>query len=277
VNGAGVSSAQITVLVVDDERLARDRLRVLLSGEPDMLLVGECANGLEALAAATKVKPELMFLDVQMPDLDGLGVIAALPVDETPEIIFVTAHNAYMERAFEIHAVDYLRKPYTNERFFSALSQARRRVHARRSEVSGSAENAPGTVSPGSRYSPVLAAFEGIHPDPRLAVQDVKTGTWHIVRKDEIEWIQADGSARVRVQVGSDSYIWKKTLTELEHALDPRTFLRIHRSYIVNAARIRQVKPIQKGEFAVILDAGTVIDTGRTYRQAIERFLSERT
>ena len=275
-NGAGTSSAQITVLIVDDERLARDRLRVLLSGEPDMQLVGECGNGLEALDAATAMRPELMFLDVQMPDLDGLGVIAALAADETPEIIFVTAHNAYMEKAFEIHAVDYLRKPYTNDRFFSALSQARRRVHARRGEANASAEDARSIASPGSRYSPVLSALQGLHPDPRVALQDVKTGTWHIVRKDEIEWIQADGSSRVRVQVGSESYIWKKTLTELEHALDPHTFLRIHRSYIVNAARIRQVKPIQKGEFAVILDAGTVLDTGRTYRQAIERFLSER-
>lgn len=276
-NGAVVPSAQITVLVVDDEQLARDRLRILLSGEPDMQVVGECANGLEALAAVTSLKPELMFLDVQMPDLDGLGVIAALPEDETPEIVFATAHNAYMERAFEIHAVDYLRKPYTNERFFSALAHARSRVHARRAQGNGTAQSERAVSSTRSRYSPVLAEVQGVHPDSRVAVQDVKTGTWHIVKKEEIEWIQADGAARVRVRVGTESYVWKRTLTDLEHTLDPRSFLRIHRSYIVNAARIRHVKPIQKGEFAVILDAGTVLDTGRTYREVIERFLRERT
>lgn len=273
-NGASGSSAQITVLVVDDERLARDRLRVLLTGEPDMQLVAECANGLEALAGITSLKPELMFLDVQMPDLDGLGVIAALTTEETPEIVFVTAHNAYMEQAFEIHAVDYLRKPYTNDRFFSALSQARRRVQARRGEVTVGTRP---SESSGARYAPVVAAMQSTSADSRVAVQDATTSTWHIVTKDEIEWIQADGSARVRVHVGAESYIWKKTLTELENALDPRTFLRIHRSYIVNATRIRHVKPIQKGEFAIILDAGTVLDTGRTFRETIERFLMERT
>ena len=112
-NGAETAAAPITVLIVDDEQLARERLCVLLSGEPDTQVLGQCTNGLEALAAIGSFKPELMFLDVQMPDLDGLGVIAALATDETPEIIFVTAHNSYMERAFEIHAVDYLRKPYT--------------------------------------------------------------------------------------------------------------------------------------------------------------------
>lgn len=268
-------AAPITVLVVDDERLARQRVRALLCAEPDVEIVSECSNGLEALAAITKLNPDLVFLDVQMPDLDGLGVLAALGADETPEIIFVTAHSAYMERAFEVHAVDYLRKPYQNARFTSALTHARRRVHARRAEQNPSAR-ARAAPSPNPRYGPVLAALHDGNIDQRIALQDGRTGTWHIVRRDEIDWIGADGSARVIAHIGKEAYLWRKTLSELEHVLDPRAFLRVHRSYIVNTGHIRQIKPLLKGEFAIILTEGTVLDTGRTYRDAVESFLRER-
>lgn len=265
----------ITVLIADDERLARDRLRVLLTGEPDLQLVGECNNGLEALAAITELRPELVFLDIQMPDLDGLGVIAALGKDETPEIVFVTAHSVYMETAFEMHAVDYLRKPYLNTRFSSALAHARKRIYARRAELVSSSVT-PAVSSPSSRLGPVLASLREVTTDPRVALQDGRTGTWHIVSREEIDWIGADGSARVLVHIGKESYLWRKTLSELEHTLDPRAFLRVHRSYIVNTGHIRQVKPLLKGEFAIVLTDGTVLDTGRTYREAVETFLRER-
>ena len=266
----------ITVLIADDERLARDRLRILLTGEPDMQLVGECRNGLEALAAITELRPELVFLDIRMPDLDGLGVIAALGMDEIPEIVFVTAHSVYMETAFEMHAVDYLRKPYLNTRFTSALAHARRRIYARRAELSASAGPTHTAAPPSSRYGPVLASLRDVNTDPRVALQDGRTGTWHIVSREEIDWIGADGSARVLVHIGMESYLWRKTLSDLEHTLDPRVFLRVHRSYIVNTGRIRQVKPLLKGEFAIVLTDGTMLDTGRTYREAVEAFLRER-
>lgn len=274
-DGVGNSTAPITVLVVDDERLARERLRVLLEGEPDLQMIGECEDGIEALSAITAARPELMFLDVQMPELDGFGVLGALRDEETPEIIFVTAHDVYMERAFEVHAVDYLRKPYTNARFASALEHARRRVHARRMERR---QQDPGVEAPSgaSRYTPVLSSLPPDRRARRLAVQDTATGTWHIIDSDDIDWIQADGPARVRVRAGLESYQWRKTLLELEHTLDPRGFIRVHRSYIVNADRIRHVKPIQKGEFMLTLADGTVLDTGRTYRAVIERFLGTR-
>lgn len=268
-------TAPITVLIADDERLARERLRVLLEGEPDVRIVGECSNGLEALAAITALGPELVFLDVQMPDLDGIGVVAALGLDETPEIIFVTAHSAYMERAFELHAIDYLRKPYPNSRFSSALAHARRRIRARRAE--SAAGSAPAPVARASRFGPMLAALHEAHTDTRIALQDGRTGTWHIVSRDEIDWIGTDGSSRVLVHVGKESYLWRKTLAEIEHTLDPGVFLRVHRSYIVNTAHIRQVKPLLKGEFAIVLTDGTMLDTGRTYRESVERFLSRRT
>ncbi len=259
--------APITVLIVDDEPLARQKMRGLLRGERDVEVVGECGTGLEALGFVGESRPDLMFLDVQMPDLDGLGVITALSADDMPEVIFVTAHNAYMEQAFELHAIDYLRKPYSSERFQSALAHARRRIVAHRAEAGHP------HVSTAAQLGTVLADLHDVDRDPRIALQDGRTGTWHIVSRDEIDWIGADGSAGVRVHIGKESYVLRKTLVELEHALDPRTFLRVHRSYIVNTNRIRQIKPLLKGEFAIILMDGTVLDSGRTYREPIERFL----
>jgi two-component system LytT family response regulator len=271
-----MSTVPITVLIVDDEQLARQRLRTLLRAEADVEIVGECANGLDALAAITKSRPDLVFLDVHMPDLDGLGVINALGADETPEIIFVTAHSAYMERAFELHAVDYLRKPYQDARFSSALNHARRRVHARRAELIAALESARAAPPPMERYGRMLAALHDVNSDSRIALQDGRTGTWNIVSRDEIDWIGADGSARVLLHIGKESYLWRKTLSELERMLDPNEFLRVHRSVIVNIRHIRQVKPLLKGEFAIVLTDGTVLDTGRTYRATVESFLRER-
>ena len=269
--------APITVLVVDDERLGRQKLRTLLRREPDIEVIGECSNGLEALAAITRLNPELVFLDVQMPDLDGLGVISALSADEIPEIIFVTAHSTYMERAFELHAIDYLRKPYPSSRLDSALAHARRTIHAKRAELATASGRTFAPALSTTRYGPVLAALHDSNPDPRIALQDGRSGTWNIVDRDEIDWIEADGSARVLVHVGREKYLWRKTLSDIKHVLDPGVFLRIHRSFIVNTGHIRQVKPLLKGEFAIVLTDGTILDTGRTYREAIEGFIRERT
>jgi two-component system LytT family response regulator len=269
-----MTSAPITALIADDENLARQRLRTLLVREADIEVVGECETGVEVLAEIGRARPELVFLDVQMPDLDGLGVISALGEEETPEIVFVTAHNAYMERAFEVHAVDYLRKPYTDARFASALAHARRRVHARRSEARGLIRATEERTA--SRFSPMLADLRENHPDHRLALRDERSGTWQIIEKEQIDYIAASGSSGVEVHVGADSYHWRRTLTELERTLDPDSFLRIHRSYIVNGARIRRVKPLQKGEYAVFLHGDTLVDSSRTYRHVIERFLEQR-
>src|SRR6185437_5123631 len=271
-----MSDVPITVLVVDDERLARQRVRGLLRKEADIEIAGEFANGLEALAAITELRPDLIFLDVQMPDLDGPGVVTALGAEDIPEIVFVTAHSSYMERAFEMHAIDYLRKPYQDARFASALAHARRRIHALRAESAARADAPIGEDAPGRRFAPMVAALNAESADPRIALQDGRSGTWLIVNRDEIEWINADGSAGVLVHIGKQSYLWRKTLSELQQNLDPRVFLRIHRSYIVNAERIRQVKPLLKGEFAIVLSDGTILDTGRTYRAVIEAFLRER-
>ena len=200
------------------------------------------------------MRPELVFLDVQMPDVGGLGVIAALGEDETPEIIFVTAHDAYMEQAFEVNAVDYLRKPYTNARFASALARARWLVHARRSHQESGGGSPEEPTPQRSRYLPILATVQAYRFDTRIALRDSSTGVWHLVDQYDIDWIEGDGSARVRAHIGAETYVRRKTLSELEHTLDPRAFLRIHRSFIVNTSRIKHVKPLQRAEYTVFLD-----------------------
>lgn len=269
-----MTAACITALIADDESFARERLHALLAREPDIELVADCETGVGVLVEIGRSHPDLVFLDVQMPDLDGLGVIAALSDDELPEIVFVTAHNAYMERAFEVHAVDYLRKPYTDARFASALIHARRRVHARREE--GVRKASDSEERGASRFSPMLAELRGDHSDQRLALRDERSGAWQIIDKEQIDYIAANGSAGVDVHAGAESYHWRRTLTDLERTLDPDSFLRIHRSFIVNGARIRRVKPLQKGEYAVFLQGDAVLDSGRTYRHVIERFLEQR-
>jgi two-component system LytT family response regulator len=257
----------IRVLIVDDEPLARQRLTVLLGGEPDVELLGDCANGLEALHAIAVMRPDLVFLDVQIPELDGLGVVEALGEGACPDIVFVTAHSEYMERAFEVHALDYLRKPYTNARFQSALAHARRRVREARGP-NGASEPAA------ARITPLLAAVAAVPLGSRIAVQDRRTSTWHIIRREDIDWIEAaDGSGQVCVHFGREVSLWRRTLTDLERELAPHGFLRVHRCHLVNGAHIRRVKALQKGEYALILSDGTVLDTGRRYQGVIETFL----
>lgn len=259
----------LDVLVVDDEPLSRSRLVTLLAGEPDVRVVGECANGLEALAAISERRPDLVFLDVAMPELDGMGVVDALGDDQCPEIVFVTAHGDYMERAFELHAVDYLRKPYTNARFASAMAHARKRVDARRRDSASA--NRVAAVTP---YASVAAAVRRAESeDVRLAVRDRQAATWHIIRRSEIDWIETDGPSQVCAHVGDRSYAWRQTLNALAQSLAPFGFMRVHRSFIVNSARIRAVKSLTKGEFGLVLADGTILDTGRTYRDTVERFL----
>lgn len=263
----------IRALIVDDERLARQKIRGLLRPLSDVEVVGECANGIDALKTAVDTHPDLLFLDMQMPDLDGVGVLAALPPDDAPEIIFVTAHNAYMERAFEVHAIDYLRKPYSNERFYAAVAHARRRIQEHRASLTPKRSGQLAELSSGS--GAILAGLRS-RDDPRIALQDAKTAAWHILNRDDIEWIGAVVSGGVCAHVGQESYVLRRTLVELEGILDRGTFLRIHRSCIVNTTHIRQIKPLLKGEFAVLLSSGTILDSGRTYRRAIEEFLRTR-
>lgn len=257
------SRSPVRTLVVDDERLSCERIRALLRRSGQAELVGECANGIEALQTIQATDPDLVFLDVEMPELSGLAVVEALAPERCPQVVFVTAYDKYLQRAFELHALDYLRKPFTDQRFFDALRHACRRVEER--------------LGHRQTHENVLALLSELNQRSaqgrdRLVVQAKDRGVLHVVRAREIDWIEANDGG-VLVHSGESVYPSRHTLTDVETRLDPTIFLRIHRSLIVNRHRISAVKPLWKGEYLVTLSTGKSLGTGRTYRAAIESFL----
>lgn len=255
--------APVRTLIVDDERLSRERVRALLERKDDVEIVGECANGLEALHAIEADDPDLVFLDVEMPELSGLAVLEAIEPERCPQVVFVTAHDKYLQRAFEVHALDYLRKPFTDERFYDALRHACKRVEER----NGHSNTHDAVLS-------LLAELRDRSTEirDRLVVQEKEQGIFHVVRSRDIDWIEAKQGG-VLIHVGKQAYPVRQTLGDVEARLEPSMFLRIHRSVIVNRTRILTVKPLWKGEYLVTLASGKSLGTGRTYRAAVEQFL----
>lgn len=255
---------RVRVLIADDEPLSRDRVRSLLERTDHVELMGECGNGLEAIRAINAAAPDLVFLDVEMPEVNGLAVVEALDPERCPHVVFITAHDKYLQRAFEVHALDYLRKPFTDDRFYHALQHACRRVEERR----GYAET----------HRSVLSLLAQLRPraEPgrdHLVIREKEGGAYQVVRADQIDWIEAK-NGMVVVHAGRETYTSRQTLAEVEQQLDPAGFLRIHRSYIVNRTRIRSVEPLWKGEYLVKLVSGKTLGTGRTYRATVEAFLN---
>jgi two-component system, LytTR family, response regulator len=261
--GESRAKPPIRALVVDDEQLSRERVRSLLERADQVEVVGECANGIEALRAIQDRKPDLLFLDVEMPELSGLALLEALGPEECPQVVFVTAHDKYLQQAFEVHALDYLRKPFTDRRFYDALQHACGRVEERL----GHRNVQHGLLG-------LMAELRGRAGQglDRLVIQSKDTGIFHVVRTADIDWVEAkDGG--VLVHAGHDIYASRHSLTYLQERLDANAFLRIHRSFIVNRLRIRTVKPLWKGEYLVTLTSGKSLGTGRTFRATIESFL----
>jgi two-component system LytT family response regulator len=249
--------AKMRTLVVDDEPLARERLRSLLQSEPDVEFLGECANGREAVEAIKNLKPDLLFLDVQMPVLDGLGVVEEIGAEQMPAVVFVTAYDRYALRAFEIHALDYLLKPFDRERFQQALRRARERVQQTRSaDVS---ERLVALLEDGGRGGP--------KPAERLVIKT--GGRVFFVKTEDVDWIEAAGNY-ARVHVGTEAHLLRETMNALEERLDAEKFLRIHRSTIVNIERIQELQPWFHGDYVVILHDGTQLTLSRGYRQKIQ-------
>ena len=232
------ASRSMTAVIIDDEPLGRDIIRELLRKDADVSVVAECANGHDAIAAIEDTQPDLVFLDVRMPELDGFDVLAALNMDRLPIVVFVTAYDEYAIRAFEVNAVDYLLKPFDRDRFRRAVDRAKTQVRR---------GNRP-------RY-----------PE-RLVVKS--TGRIVFVKTDEVDWIEAEGNY-VQLHVGSNSHLLRMTIGSLEHHLDPAQFVRIHRSQIVNIDRIRELKPWWHGEYHVVLKDGTRLTLSRSYRDRL--------
>jgi two-component system LytT family response regulator len=247
------------VLIVDDEPLARERLRTLLAGEAEVEVVGECADGREAVEAIRNLAPELVFLDVQMPELDAFGVVEEVGADKMPPTIFVTAYDRHALRAFEVAALDYLLKPYDRERFQSALDRAKDRL--RRDRAAG----APGQLTA------LLNEIEALRrPTDRIAVK--VDGRILLLPVETIDWVEAAGNYS-KLHVGSATHIIRETMSALEERLDPRRFARIHRSTIVNVERIRELQPHFHGDYVVVLRDGTELMMSRGYRAKLQSLL----
>jgi len=249
---------KIRTLIVDDEPLARERLRRLLEGEPEIEIVGECADGREAVAAIQKQPPDLMFLDIQMPELDGFGVLQATNTQHVPVIVFVTAHDKFALRAFEVHAVDYLLKPFDRERFQTALRRALERVRNRDSQALQ------------QRQAALLADLKIPPKSPdRLAVKSA--GRVVFVKLSDIDWIEAAHNY-VELHAGKESHLLRETLNAIEARLSPEKFVRISRSAIVNIERVKELQPLFHGEYTVTLQNGTRVTLSRRYRDKLKQF-----
>jgi len=248
----------LRVLIVDDEPVARRRIRRLLRADRDVDVVGEAADGAAAVQAIAEKQPDLVFLDVQMPELDGFGVLRRVGPGRAPGVIFVTAFDQYALRAFEVHAVDYLLKPFTRERLLDAVARVRE------------------SRQPGERgQDPRLAALlEELTERPRFLRRLPARAGSRIVLIDagDIDWLQAADNY-VLVHSGGREYLLRETLTRLEGELDPREFVRIHRSVLVRFDRIGDLVPTVHGDYRVTLKSGVQLTLSRTYRDRVERVL----
>src|SRR5882724_1146660 len=243
----------LQALIVDDEAPARDRVRDLLAGEPDIAIAAECASGREAIAAVGEHQPDLLFLDIQMPQVNGFGVLRALPAQQLPAVIFTTAYDRHALEAFEVHALDYLLKPFKHARFKAALQRAREHLRKR------DADDTDGRI---------LALLEKMRPERIYATRFViKTASRVvIVKASEIDWIESAANYAL-LHVGDKTHLLRETMCSLEEQLSPTQFLRIGRSAIVNIERIKELQPMMKGEYVLALHNGKQLTMTRGIRE----------
>jgi two-component system, LytTR family, response regulator len=246
----------IRALIVDDEPLARETVRVRLERERDVEIVGEAGDGIAAVDAIRRLVPDLVVLDVQMPGLDGFGVLERVAVDTMPVVLFVTAYDRFAIRAFEVHAIDYLLKPFTAERMRQALAHVRREL---------SRDSAAALREETAALLDTRAAAEGAYAH-RLTVRDGES--FVMLRVEEIDWIEAAANY-VRVHARGRVFVVRGTMQALEKRLDPKQFARIHRSTIVNVDRVREIRPEWHGDYDVVLADGRTLRLGRSYRDSL--------
>lgn len=267
---------RIRTLLVDDERLARRGLELRLAAAPDVEIVGECENGREAVQLVAELAPDLMFLDIQMPGLSGFDVLARLPQDSLPVIVFVTAFDRYAIDAFEARALDYLLKPVEDGRLEHALERVRAHLGERAlleqhermlgllADMHGAGELAP---------EELLARVAGAAPNRYPEVLAIRTGRDVVrVRSAEIDWIDAAGDYMC-IHAAGETHVLRATMKQLESALDPQVFQRVHRSAIVNLQRVRKLRPHANGEYFLMLESGQELKLSRTHRDKVELLL----
>jgi two-component system LytT family response regulator len=253
---------RLTVLIVDDEPLPREGLRMFLAGDPDTASILEARNGPEAVELITNRRPDLVFLDVQMPRMDGFQVIETAGADRMPAVIFVTAYDSYAVRAFEVNAVDYLLKPVAEDRFRAAFSRAKERMRNESAEIP-------------ARQMRLL--LEGIANPKRYLTRLAVRGGGRIFFVDvtDIDWVEA-AENYVQLHVGGRRHLLHVSMTTFAAALDPESFIRIHRSAIVNSRRIKSLSPATHGQYIVVLENGVELQSGRNYSDAIRSLITNR-
>jgi two-component system LytT family response regulator len=270
---------KLRTIIVDDESLARKLLRALLSQNPMVEIVAECRNGREAVSSVQELEPDLMFLDIQMPETSGFDVVKELQSDLVPMVIFCTAYQRYALDAFDLHAVDYLLKPVDEQRLERAVQRAWKRAYARVPGESGSGENKTALLgaideiakSVGSSSDSTIDDSTGA--EQKIAIKDGDKTI--LINTSDIDWIDAAGDYMC-VHVKGVTHVMRSTLKSLMSKLDPEKFKRIHRSTVVNLERIEQVTSQDKGEYTLFLDCNEQLKVSRNYRDGIKEFLSHK-
>lgn len=246
------STSRLRTLIVDDEPLARDKIRMLLARDREIEIIGECVNGHEAIETIQKESPDLLFLDIQMPGVDGFGVLEKVGAEHVPGVVFVTAYDEHAIHAFEVHALDYLLKPFAQKRFGEALQRAKDQLRKH---------------SGGGLSEQLLALLGDLHGEPkyleRLVVKS--SGRVFFMKVNEVDWIEAAGNY-VNIHAANETHLLRETMNGIETHLDPRKFVRIHRSTLVNIERIKELSPLFHGDYVVTLLNGTRLTMSRSYR-----------
>jgi len=250
----------VRTVIADDERLARQKLLILLESEPMVKVIAECQDGRQAVSAIRSFRPDMLLLDIQMPDLDGFQVLSEIPPEEMPVVIFTSAYDQYAIRAFEANALDYLLKPFDQERLHHAVERARSELRkARDREITHRILSLLSQV----RSVPLAAPEQ----DNRLVIK--ANGRVVFLDLDNIEWVEAAANY-VRLNVGKESYLFRETISRISERLDANHFVRIHRSTIVNVRKIKELIPVNSGEYVVVLKSGRELSCSRGYRTALQ-------
>ncbi len=258
------NGSAIRVIIADDERLARKKLRILLDSESQVEVVAECPNGRQTVSAIRSFRPDMLLLDIQMPDLNGFEVLSELSSDEMPQVIFTSAYDQYAIRAFETHALDYLLKPFDQDRLHAAIERAS--VEIRKSKDQEFTNRVLELLSSVKSAQKNVPEFED-----RLAIRT--NGRVVFLTLDEIHWVEAAANY-VRLNTGKDSYLFRETISRISERLNSTDFVRIHRSVIVNVRRIKELIPVNSGEYVVVLTSGKELSCSRGYRSNLQHLIA---
>lgn len=276
-----MTTNKIRTLVIDDEPAARRGVAMLLERDPDILVIGEAASGKEAVRKILEEKPDLVFLDVQMPELNGFKVLEAIGGQHVPAVIFVTAYDQHALQAFDVNAVDYLLKPFEDDRFWAAVRRAkaeivRRQTDALSNKLSHLLDYLQTSKLPEAAAAPAPAAAAASATPTETITRDrilLKSGgEIYFLKADEIDWIEAEGDY-MKFHAGGRVHLLRETMGNLESRLDPKRFIRIHRSTIVNIDRVKKLSPSFAGEYAVILHDGTKLRLSRGYHDRLQELM----